>query len=1157
MAEIPFIHLRLHSEYSVSDGIVRLDDAVVRAAAYHMPALALTDLGNVFGLVKFYVAARSKGIKPLLGSDVFVANETDADRPHRLLLLCRSRTGYLQLCELLSRAYLAPRVRGRAEITRRMLQEVGTCGLIALSGAAAGDVGEALLQGHREHAARCALEWARRFPGAYYLEIQRYGQAHQEKLVGATVDLARELELPVVATHPIQFLERDDFKAHEARVCIAEGYMLGDPRRPRPYTEEQYFKSATEMATLFADLPEALANAVEIGKRCNLQITLGKSYLPDFPTPDGVSLDDYLRQQAASGLEDRLQQLFPDPAKRAAERPAYDARLQLETDTIVQMGFPGYFLIVADFINWAKHHDCPVGPGRGSGAGSLVAYALGITDLDPLRYALLFERFLNPERVSMPDFDIDFCQDNRGRVIEYVRQRYGAAAVAQIATFGTLSSKAVIRDVGRVLDLPYTFCDQLSKLIPVETNRPLSLAKAIAVEPQLQTRIDEEEDVRELFALAARLEDLTRNVGMHAGGVLIAPGKLTDFCPVYAADGGAVVSQFDKDDVEKVGLVKFDFLGLRNLTIIELALQYVERLTGSRPDLATMAFDDPRAYQILKDGNTTAIFQVESEGMKKLVKKLAPDRFEDIIAVLALYRPGPLGSGMVDDFILRKKGQQSIDYYVDDLKPCLEPTYGVIVYQEQVMQIAQIIGGYSLGAADLLRRAMGKKKAEEMAQHRDLMRAGAKQKGYDERLAMQLFDLMEKFAEYGFNKSHTAAYAVVTYHTAWLKAHHGAAFMAATLSSDMDNTDVVKVFHDDAVANGLRILGPDINASDYRFTPVDRSTIRYGLGAIKGTGEQAVSTMLKARATGGAFVDLFDFCRRIDKRVVNRRTIEALIRGGAFDAIDDHRARLLASVGVAIEAAEQAERNALQASLFDVLAGDGGVDAAEHGPRHVEVARWSERQRLNEEKLALGFYFSGHPFHSVRDEVSHFVRKTLAALEARKDAQLLAGLVVGVRSKLTARGKLLFVQLDDGTASIEVSVFNELSAGERAKIREDEVLIVDGRVQRDDFAGEGRVRVVADKLLTLAEARGRFAQHLHLSINGEANGRSGREAVQRLQTLLAPYTPGSCPIRLAYRNRDACCELALGDATRVRLEDDLLLALNDWLTSDNVRVRYA
>jgi len=1158
MSETPYIHLRLHSEYSITDGIVRLDAAVARAAACGMPALALTDLANVFALVKFHSAARSKGIKPLFGCDVFIANEADADRPHRLLLLCRSQRGYLQLCELLSRAYLAPRVRGRAEISRRMLREVGVDGLIALSGAAAGDVGEALLQGHRDQAAERARQWSELFADAFYLEVQRPGLlAQQEFLVAATADLAAELGLPLVATHPIQFLDREDFTAHEARVCIAEGYMLGDARRPRLYSEEQYFKSSEEMVELFADYPAALANSVEIAKRCNLQVTLGKSYLPDFPTPPRVTLADYLRQQAVAGLEQRLQQLFPDATVRQAERPPYDARLQLETDTIVQMGFPGYFLIVADFINWAKRNGCPVGPGRGSGAGSVVAYALGITDLDPLRYALLFERFLNPERVSMPDFDIDFCQDNRWRVIEYVRQKYGTAAVAQIVTFGTMSSKAVIRDVGRVLDLPYNFCDQLSKLIPVETNKPLSLAKALAAEPQLQARVGSAEEVRQLFDLAGRLEDLTRNVGMHAGGVLIAPGKLTDFCPVYSADGGgSVVSQFDKDDVEKIGLVKFDFLGLRNLTIIELALQYVERLTGERPNLEALAFDDPQAYQILKDGNTTAIFQVESEGMKKLVRKLAPDRFEDIIAVLALYRPGPLGSGMVDDFILRKKGQQRIDYYIDDLRACLEPTYGVIVYQEQVMQIAQIIGGYTLGAADLLRRAMGKKKAEEMALHRDLMREGARNKGHDEKLAMQLFDLMEKFAEYGFNKSHTAAYAVVTYHTAWLKAHHCAAFMAATLSSEMDLTDTVKIFHDDALANGLTILGPDVNASEYRFTPVDRKTIRYGLGAVKGTGEQAVTAIIRARTANGPFKDLFDFCLRVDKRLVNRRTIEALIRAGAFDTLDRQRARLLASVGIAMEAAEQAERNAMQVSLFDLL-DDTGDAARSHGPQYVEAPPWSERQQLNEEKLALGFYFSGHPFRAVQAEIAHFVRRPLAALEARKESQLLAGLVVAVRSKITARGRMAFIQLDDGSTSLEVSVFNELLESERAKIGEDEVLVVEGRIQRDDFAGEGRVKVVAERLLTLAEARGRFARQLRLSLNGQAGGSNSRHAVQRLRSLLAPYTPGECPVRLSYHNAEASCELVFGDASRVRLEDALLQALREWLSSDNVRVDYA
>ena len=1142
-----FIHLRLHSEYSITDGIVRVGDAVKRAAADAMPALALTDLGNLFGLVKFYTGARGKGVKPIAGADVWVANPEVPEDSRRLLLLARNRAGYLQLCELLTRAYLVEGRRDKAEIRREWLVEVGSDGLIALSGAHVGDVGEALANGNFDLAAERARAWEALFPGAFYLEIQRYGQPQQETVVQATADLAGELGLPLVATHPVQFLSRDDFRAHEARVCIAEGYVLGDTRRPRPYTEEQYFKSQAEMAELFADLPEALENSVEIARRCNIELTLGKNFLPDFPTPAGLTLDDFLVAEAKAGLEKRLLQRYPEAAERQKRRPEYDERLVFECNTIVQMGFPGYFLIVADFINWAKNNAVPVGPGRGSGAGSLVAYSLGITDLDPLAYALLFERFLNPERVSMPDFDVDFCQDNRWRVIEYVRERYGAQAVSQIATFGTMSSKAVIRDVGRVLDLPYSLCDRLSKLIPIVQNKPVSLGDALEQEPALKEMMADERDgesIQQLFDLAVRLEDLTRNVGMHAGGVLIAPGRITDFCPIYQATGSEAspVSQFDKDDVEKAGLVKFDFLGLRNLTIIELALEYVKRLTGEKLDLMSLGFNDPAAYQILKDANTTAIFQVESEGMKKLLKKLAPDRFEDIIAVLALYRPGPLGSGMVDDFILRKKGQQKIDYFHPDLTACLSPTYGVIVYQEQVMQISQIIGGYTLGGADMLRRAMGKKKPEEMAKHRETIAAGAKEKGYDPALAEQLFDLMTKFAEYGFNKSHTAAYAVVTYHTAWLKAHHCAAFMAATLSSDMDNTDTVKIFYEDTVANRVTVLGPDVNASAYRFEPVDRQTIRYGLGAIKGTGQQAVECIIKAREQDGAFKDLFDFCRRVDKRLVNRRTIEALIKAGAFDGLDGNRHRLLASVGIAMEFAEQAEKNAMQVSLFD-----SGPAAEQHAPQYVEVKAWDEKEKLMQEKQALGFFFSGHPYAASKGELSRFVRRSLAQLEPAKELTVIAGIVVGVRTQMTRRGKMLFVQLDDGSAMVEVSVFNELFEAERAKIVTDEVLLVEGKVSYDDFSGGNRV--VADRLMTLGEARARYAKHLLIRLNGGADAR-------RLKSLLAPFGPGPAAVRLRYRNAEAECELVLGDGARVRLDDALLAELHNWLTPANVEVVY-
>jgi DNA polymerase-3 subunit alpha len=1152
-APVPrYVHLRLHSEFSVVDGLVRLDvgkdhrcPPVDAARADGMPALALTDLSNVFGLVKFYSAARKQGVKPILGCDVWVAPPGQVDKPARLLLLVQHREGYRRLCELLTRAYRENLHRGRAVITPEWFDDGGGDGLIALSGAQLGDVGQALLNESWDTARDLADAWARRFPGRYYLEIQRNGRAEAERQLDGALDLAFDLGLPVVATHPVQFMRRDDFKAHEARLCIAEGYVLADKRRPQRFTEDNYFKTQAEMAELFADLPEALDNSLEIARRCNLTLTLGQSQLPIFPTPPGQGLDDYLMQRAREGLAERMLRLFPDPAAREAKLPEYQDRLELELKTIIQMGFPGYFLIVADFINWAKHNGVPVGPGRGSGAGSLVAYAIGITDLDPLAYALLFERFLNPERVSMPDFDIDFCQDNRWKVIEYVRDKYGADAVSQIATFGTMAARAVVRDVGRVLDLPYNFCDQLSKMIPSAPGKNVSLDQALDEVPELKARYDNEEEVRELFDLARKLEGLTRNVGMHAGGVLIAPGKLTDFCPLYNAEGSdSVVSQFDKDDVEKVGLVKFDFLGLRNLTIIDLALKYIRRLDpNAEVDLDRLGTDDKAAYEVLKKANTTAIFQLESEGMKKLLVKLEPDRFEDIIAVLALYRPGPLGSGMVEDFILRKKGKQSIDYFHPDLKACLEPTYGVIVYQEQVMQISQIIGGYTLGGADLLRRAMGKKKPEEMAKQREIFSKGAAEKGYDPALAMRLFDLMEKFAEYGFNKSHTAAYAVISYQTAWLKAHHTAAFMAATLSSDLDDTDAVQVFCKDALANGLDVLPPDVNLSEYRFVPVDRTRIRYGLGAVKGTGESAVECILATREREGAFTDLFDFCRRVDRRTVNRRTIEALARAGAFDSLNPDRAVLLNNVGLAMEWAENAERHAAQNSLF----GDAEADAA---PPLVPTPAWDLKTQLAQEKTALGFYFSGHPFDAYRPELQGIVAKGLADFTPQPGQVLMAGIVAAVRVQQTRRGRMAFVLLDDGRGQLDVAVFNELYETWRDRIREDALLVVQGKVSLDSYSGG--LRVTADDIFDLEAIRNRFAERLRISLNGEANA-------QRLLDCLKPYrqTERGCPVRLSYRNGDARCELDLGLDWRIRLSDDLLNGLRDWLKPENVSIQYA
>jgi DNA polymerase-3 subunit alpha len=1148
MSPPAFVHLRLHSEYSIADGMVRLDEAVAQAAADGMPALALTDLANLFGMVKFYSGARSRGLKPIIGCDAWVepaAGAGDRDRPARLLLLVKNRGGYLRLCELLTQAYLGPRSRGRAEIPRAAFAAGDNAGLIALSGAALGDVGQALLMGNAASAEAAAREWARLFPDSFYLELQRYGQPQAEALVAASVALAAQLNLPVVATHPIQFIDKDDFKAHEARVCIAEGYVLADPRRPKQFTEEQYFKSQAEMQALFADLPEALENSVEIARRCNLSIELGKNRLPQFPVPEGVTLDDYLTQQAEAGLERRLAHLYPDTTEREQKRPEYAERLAFECKTIQQMGFPGYFLIVADFINWAKQNGVPVGPGRGSGAGSLVAYSLGITDLDPLRYELLFERFLNPERVSMPDFDVDFCQEGRDRVIDYVKRSYGNHAVSQIATFGTMAAKAVIRDVGRVLDLGFNFVDQFAKLIPNELG--ITLKDAREKEPAINERAEREEEIRQLLELAEKLEGLTRNVGMHAGGVLIAPGKLTDFCPLYSAGGAeSAVSQFDKDDVEKAGLVKFDFLGLRTLTILAEAVRFVKEVEDVEVDLDRLPLDDKPTYdRIFKTANTTAVFQFESRGMKDTLVQAKPDRLEDLIALNALYRPGPMD--FIPNFIARKHGRERIVYPHPLLERVVGMTYGIMVYQEQVMQAAQVVAGYSLGGADLLRRAMGKKKPEEMAQQRAIFVAGAEKNGIGADKANEIFDTMEKFAGYGFNKSHAAAYSLVAYQTAYLKCHHPAAFMAATLSSEMADTDKVQFFVADAVSNGLTFLPPDVNRSRYRFTPVDAKTIRYGLGAIKGTGESAIGAMQRAREAGGDFTDLFDFCRRIDKRVANRRVIEALIRAGAFDSIDERRASLMASVGIALEAAEQAERNALQVGLFDA---GGGQDQP---LKMIEATPWSERERLLNEKQALGFFLSGHPYNEVRAELSAFIRRPLSALEPQKEPVLLAGIVTATRTQMTRRGKMIVVTLDDGTAQVEMTVFNELYDAERAKIREDEPLIVEGKVSRDDF--NGGLRVNADRLMTLAEARGRYAKALRVALNGKVS-LGDTAAAERLRVLLAPYRNGPCPVRVRYRNAQAECELPLGESWRVRLDDELLSGLQQWLQAENVEVIY-
>ncbi|MCC7090742.1 MAG: DNA polymerase III subunit alpha [Nitrosomonas sp.] len=1167
-----FIHLRLHSEFSILDSTIRIPDVIAKAVADQMPALALTDLSNLFGLVKFYQSAYKKGIKPILGCDVWITNETDRSKPGRLLLLCQNHGGYLRLSRLLSRAYRENQYQGRAEIRSAWLEpdESGTDGLIALSGARFGDIGLSIALGNIRQAETQAQQWTRMFPDRFYIEIQRDGHANDAMLVQQSLLLARQFDLPVVATQAVQFLNAEDYRAHEARVCIAEGYILEDKRRPKEFTAQQFFKTQAEIAQLFADIPSALANTLEIAKRCNLTLELGVNRLPVFPTPNNESLDLYLRSQAETGLQIRMESLFPDAELRNGKLPQYLARLDFEVNTIIQMGFAGYFLIVADFINWAKHNNVPVGPGRGSGAGSLVAYSLGITDLDPLRYDLLFERFLNPERVSMPDFDIDFCQDRRELVIEYVKQRYGTGKVSQIATFGTMAAKAVIRDIGRVLDLPYNFVDQLAKLVPFEIG--MTLKKARQLEPQLNLRAEAEEDVHNLLELAESLEGITRNIGMHAGGVLIASSEITDFCPIYCTESGdSVVSQLDKDDVEKIGLVKFDFLGLRTLTTLDRAVSYIRQLHASTSSFAepktdqsaslfsltTLPLEDELTYALMRKGNAVGIFQFESRGMVDLLQKAKPDRFEDIIALVALYRPGPMD--LIPEFIDRKHGRKTIEYLDPRLESILGPTYGIMIYQEQVMQIAQVIGGYSLGSADLLRRAMGKKKVEEMAQQRDIFVAGAVGNGLSEDKATELFGLMEKFAGYGFNKSHAAAYALIAFQTAYLKAHYPAEFMAACLSADMDDTDKVHIFVEDSLANGLTILPPDINQSEYRFIPIDSKTIRFGLGAVKGTGESAIGSIIAVREQSGAFTDLFDFCHRVDRRIANRRVMESLIRVGAFDTLNPNRASLMASVGLAIEAAEQKSEAVSQTALF--------AESPEQSPLHTQLLSteaWSEREKLHQEKISLGYYFSGHPFNTYAHELKRFIRTRLDRLMPQREPQLLAGIIHSIRVQMTRRGRMCVINLDDGKARVEVVVFSEVFDAHRAWLKEDQLLIVEAKVGMRGYGGDDgdELRITAEQLYDLAGIRSRFAKQIRIHCNP-----STLSQVSSLKALLAPFSSqaqssaiatsgSSCPVAIVYRTDCASGELELGNDWRVNLHEDLLQSLTTHFKTGNVEIVY-
>jgi DNA polymerase-3 subunit alpha len=1151
-----FVHLNLHTEHALVDSVIRTGTLVKQLSELEQPAVAVTDRSNVFGLVRFFRACEKAGIKPIAGAELLL-DDPDPNNPQaRLQVLCQHNEGYKNLCRLLSRAYLQGQEHGQPMVKRAWLREFGE-GLIVLSGGRWGDVGHALLAGDEAKARALIGEWRRDFPDRFYLELTRTGRDGEEDYLQAILGIAGDIGCPVVATNEVRFLQADEFESHETRVCIREGRQLHDNSRPKNYSPQQYLRSAAEMQELFADCPQAITNTVEIAKRCNLTLKLGEYFLPAYPHTNGKPESEVIRDMSRAGLQKRIDTLGIAPDKTLEE---YHQRLERELDVIVQMGFPGYFLIVADFVQWAKNNEVPVGPGRGSGAGSLVAWALEITGLDPLRYDLLFERFLNPERVSMPDFDIDFCMDRRDRVIQYVADAYGRDQVGQIITFGTMAAKAVVRDCGRVLGHGYGFVDSVAKLIPPTLG--IKLAKALEEEPQLQNRYQEEEEVQGIMDRALSLEGLVRNAGTHAGGVVIAPTPLTEFTALYVEPGGQDhVTQFDKDDVEAVGLVKFDFLGLRTLTIIDWAVRAVnERKAqmGEAPlDLDQIPLDDAESFKLLCATQTTAVFQLESRGMKDLIRRLQPDSFDDIVALVALFRPGPLESGMVGDYIDRKHGRAQVEYPHPKLEPILQPTYGVILYQEQVMQIAQVLAGYTLGAADILRRAMGKKKPEEMAKQREIFVDGSTERGVDEALANRIFDLMETFAGYGFNKSHSVAYALLAYQTAYLKAHHGPEYMAAVMSADLDDSDKISGLMEECRAMGLTVNPPDVHRSEFQFRVRD-GHIRYGLGAIKGVGRGQVETIIEAReAHPDAARNLSEWCTHLNLQGLNKRALEALIKAGALDSITEHRAQLLEDLPEALRAAEQQQRDRAsgQVDLFGGFAAPPPADNSgsnNSGLQTAQLMPWTDEQRLYAEREALGFYLSGHPMDRWREDVKHFTDDTIHELNSnppdQKTPKRLAGLVTQMRRR---PNKGAFITLDDGTARMDVMFFEEAYLENAERLTSDALIVVEGDVSNDDYTGG--IRMVCKRAITIQEACVHYARRVWVK-TADVPG----DFDEDLLAVLNVYREGQTPVFLEHHNAamNYKAQVRLGDEWKVKASEEFTAACRLLNGVDSVRIEY-
>ena len=1143
-----FVHLGIHTEFSITESIVRIPDLVKAAASDEMPALAITDLSNLHAAVKFYNKTLAKGIKPILGSTIRLN-----DASHRATLLAMTKKGWRGLTEIVSRGYIEGQQLSIPCVQKEWVLEQSQ-DLIVLLGLHS-DVGEMLVSAYPEKAEPLLEQWIEKFGNRVYLALTRTQRPMEEDFIQEAVKLAAKYNIGVVALNDVHFIRTEDYEAHEARVCIADGYVLGDSKRPKNYTPEQYFKTSAEMIELFSDIPSAIENTIQIAKRCTVSLRLGFNDLPDYPIPEGHTIETYFEHLSEVGLEERLDVLYPLEKRDedwAKIRQPYDERLKYELDIINKMGFPGYFLIVMDFIQWSKNNGVPVGPGRGSGAGSLVAYSLKITDLDPLRYELLFERFLNPERVSMPDFDIDFCIAGRDKVIDYVARHYGRDAVSQIATFGTMAAKGAIRDVARVLGKSYGLADRISKMIPTKP-LGLTLEESIEAEPQLKDIVTnpsnpDNDDAAEIWEMALKLEGITRNTGKHAGGVVIAPTKITDYSAVLCeADGTGRVAQFDKDDVEAAGLVKFDFLGLRNLTVIEDAVQNInKRIQSEKPlDITYIPLDDAKAYTVFADANTTAVFQFESVGMKKMLKEARPSKFEEIIAFVSLYRPGPMD--LIPDFIYRMHGGE-FEYLHPLLEGVLEPTYGIMVYQEQVMQAAQFCAGYSLGGADILRRAMGKKKPEEMVKQRQIFIEGAAKKDIDEKTANHIFDYMEKFAGYGFNKSHAAAYALVAYQTAWLKAHYPSEFMAAVLSSEMQNTDSIVFLIDDCRINGLNVLPPSINMSFYQFHASDAETIIYGLGAIKGVGEQAMQSVIDSRLHDGVYKDLFDFCHRVDLKKINKRTLEALIRSGALDCLGIDRASLMLQLPEAVQAAEQARSNR-ETGIMDLF---GEVEEVQRKPAKP-TKPWSDEVRLKGEKDTLGLYLTGHPIDVYRPELKAFISQRINELTPtrRGVTTVFAGLVVDIANFPNR----MMVTLDDGTARIEVSANHERFNRFKDIIQNEKVVVIEGEIyEREGFDRPmGRLT----KAFNLNEIRQKRANHIAIKLSPEVLTKT---LTSDLQKILQPYcNVDMCqhiPVHIMLDYDYATAEFHFGQQWKVAPLDELLSKMRDYFGKESLHVEY-